>query len=120
VYSATRKADGSLINVQPYHHLHVPSADVNTRSAADGMAVTRDGWLLVATALGIQIFDQPGRVNLILPPPSGARYPSNVCFAGADRKTIVITCGDRVYQRKTNMTGALSWEPPTDPGKPGL
>lgn len=120
VYSATRKADGSLTNVQPYHHLHVPSADVNTRSAADGMAVTRDGWLLVATALGIQIFDQPGRVNLILPPPSGSRYPSNVCFAGADRKTIVITCGDRVYQRKTNMTGALSWEPPTDPGKPGL
>jgi gluconolactonase len=120
VYSATRKSDGTLTNIQPYHHLHLPSAGVDPRSGADGMAVTRDGWLLVATVMGVQICDQPGRVNLILPMPPGARFPSNLCFAGEDRKTLIATCGDSVYRRKTNMTGVLSWEKPTKPPQPGL
>jgi hypothetical protein len=84
------------------------------------MAVTRDGWLLVATVMGVQICDQPGRVNLIVPMPPGVRFPSNLCFAGDDRKTLIATCGDSVYRRKTNMTGVLSWEKPTKPPQPGL
>jgi sugar lactone lactonase YvrE/enterochelin esterase-like enzyme len=120
VYSCQRAKDGMLQHIQPYHHLHLPPADLEIRSAADGMKVTRDGQLLVATAMGIQICDQPGRVNLILPPPLGARHPSNVCFAGEGLKDLIITCGDKVYRRKTNMTGALSWQPPVNPPKPGL
>lgn len=120
VYSCTVDDKGGFSVVQPYHHMHVPSADVDVRSAADGMAVTKDGWLLVATAMGVQICDQPGRVNLILPGPIGARFPSNVCFAGKDRSVLIATCGDRVYKRNTKMTGAFSWEKPINPPKPGL
>lgn len=120
VYSCQRTKDGMLQHIQPYHHLHLPPADLEIRSAADGMAVTRDGLLLVATAMGIQVCDQPGRVNLILPPPLGARHPSNVCFAGAGLKDLIITCGDKVYRRKTKMTGVLSWQAPVMPPKPGL
>ncbi|WP_193214285.1 SMP-30/gluconolactonase/LRE family protein [Luteolibacter marinus] len=120
VWSAVRAKDGSLTHVQPYHHLHLPPADPDPRSRADGMAMTRDGWLLVATALGVQIFDQPGRVNLILPAPPGARFPSNLCFAGADMTTLYATAGDKIFKRKTKLTGVKAWEKPVMPPKPGL
>jgi sugar lactone lactonase YvrE/poly(3-hydroxybutyrate) depolymerase len=120
VWSATRTKDGSLANVQPYHHLHLPPADPDPRSRADGMKVTRDGWLLVATAMGVQICDQPGRVNLILPPPAGARFPSNLCFGGPDLKTLYLTAGDKVFKRKVNLVGINAWEKPVMPPKPGL
>jgi sugar lactone lactonase YvrE len=98
----------------------LPLAEEDPRSSADGMAVARDGWLFVATALGVQICDQPGRVNLILTMPQGVRYPSNLCFGGADGKTLYATCGDKVYQRKINLAGAFAWESPIKPPKPGL
>ncbi|BCU75875.1 SMP-30/gluconolactonase/LRE family protein [Luteolibacter sp. LG18] len=120
IWSATRLADGSLANVQPYHHLHLPPADPDPGSKADGIRVTKDGWLLAATAIGIQIFDQPGRVNLILPPVPGARYPSNLCFAGPEKKTLYVTCGDKVFKRETKLTGAMAWEDPVTPPKPHL
>ena len=120
VWSAVRAKDGSLANVQPYHHLHLPPADPDPRSRADGMAMTRDGWLLVATAMGVQICDQPGRVNLILPPPPGSRHPSNLCFAGPDMSTLYATAGDKVFKRKTKLTGVKAWEKPVMPPKPGL
>lgn len=120
IWSATRAADGSLVNVQPYHHLHLPPADPDPGSKADGIRVTKDGWLLAATAMGIQVFDQPGRVNLILPPVPGARYPSNLCFAGPEKKTLYVTCGDKVYKRETKLVGAMAWEAPVDPPKPRL
>ena len=119
-WSAVRAKDGSLTNVQPYHHLHLPPADPDPRSRADGMKVSRDGWLLVATAMGVQVFDQPGRVNLILPPPAGARFPSNLCFGGADLKTLYITAGDKIFKRKVKLTGINAWEKPVIPPKPGL
>jgi sugar lactone lactonase YvrE/enterochelin esterase-like enzyme len=120
VWSATRAGDGSLENVQPYHHLHLPPADPDPRSRADGLKVTRDGWLLVATAMGVQICDQPGRVNLILPPPPGARFPSNLCFGGPDLTTLYITAGDKVFKRETKLAGIKAWEKPVMPPKPGL
>jgi sugar lactone lactonase YvrE len=120
VWSAMRAKDGSLTNVQPYHHLHLPPADPDPRSRADGLKVTRDGWLVVATAMGVQILDQPGRVNLILPPPPGARFPSNLCFGGPGLKTLYITAGDKVFRRETKLPGVKSWEKPVMPPKPKL
>ena len=120
VWAATRLPDGALANLQPYHHLHLPPADPDPRTRADGMAMTRDGWLLVATAMGVQVCDQPGRVNLIIPPPAGARFPSNLCFGGPDLKTLYATAGDKVFKRRTKLTGVLAWEKPVMPPKPGL
>jgi sugar lactone lactonase YvrE/enterochelin esterase-like enzyme len=120
VWSAMRAKDGSLTNLQPYHHLHLPPADPDPRSRADGLKVTRDGWLVVATAMGVQILDQPGRVNLILPPPPGARFPSNLCFGGPGLKTLYITAGDKVFRRETKLPGVKSWEKPVMPPKPKL
>ena len=115
-----RQPDGSLANVEPYHHLHLPPGDTDNRSRADGTAMTKDGWLLVATSMGVQVCDQPGRVNLIIPMPVGARFPSNLCFAGPERKTLFATAGDKVFKRETKLVGIDAWDAPAAAPKPGL
>lgn len=117
VWSGQRKPDGTLAHVQPYYHLHLPPASVDIRSQADGMAVSEDGWLLVATSMGIQICDQPGRVHLIVPSPAGERHPSNVFLFG---NTLYATCGDKVFRRTVQLTGAAAWAAPVKPAKPRL
>ena len=61
-------------------HLHVP--DTADDAGADGMRVDRDGRLYVATRMGIQVCDQAGRVNCIIPTPNGKI--ANLCFGGAE------------------------------------
>ena len=117
VWSASRKADGTLTHIQPYFHLHLPPASVDIRSHADGMCVDREGWLLVATQMGVQICDQPGRVHLIIPPPTGERHPSNVVLDG---DVLYATCGDKVFKRKVRLQGAQAWASPVKPPKPRL
>lgn len=117
VWSGQRKPDGTLAYVQPYFHLHLPPASVDVRGHADGMAVTKDGWLLVATQMGIQICDQPGRVNFILPTPIGERHPSNVTFDG---RTLYATCGSKVFKRRIALDGAQPRLAPVMPPKPRL
>jgi len=68
--------------------------------------------------LGIQILDQLGRVNAILPSPAG--QISNCCFGGANFDSIYISCGDKVYRRKLKTRGANTFEDPIKPAKPRL
>jgi sugar lactone lactonase YvrE/enterochelin esterase-like enzyme len=115
-YSYQVQPDGSLKHKQRYYHLHVP--DTADDSGADGMRVDRDGRLYVATRLGIQICDQAGRVNCIVPTPNGKI--SNLCFGGADFGTLFVTCGDKVFQRKLKVRGAQAFQAPIKPGAPRL
>ncbi len=117
VWSGQRQPDGTLAHVQPYYHLHTPAATIDTRSEADGMAVDKKGWLLVATAMGVQICDQPGRVHLIVPLPQGERHPSNVALHGG---ILYATCGGKVFKRKTKLEEARAWADPVKPEKPRL
>jgi sugar lactone lactonase YvrE len=116
VYSYQVNADGTLANKQRYYHLHVP--DTADESGADGLRVDRDGRLWVATKMGIQVCDQAGRVNCIIPTPNGKI--SNLCFGGPDFTTLLATCGDKVYVRKVKPTGAPNFLPPSTPVKPRL
>ena len=100
------------MNKQKYFHLHVP--DTAEDSGADGVRCDRDGRVWVATRMGLQICDQPGRVNCIIPTPNGKS--SNLTFGGEKFDTLYCTCGDRVYSRKVNvrvrMDGTLRTNPP--------
>ena len=111
IYSYQIQADGSLTHKQKYFHLHVP--DTAEDSGADGLRTDRDGRLWVATRLGLQVCDQAGRVNCIIPTPNGRI--SNLTFGGVNFDTIFATCGDRVYRRKVNVRGANGWEAPLKP-----
>ncbi len=116
VYSYQVQADGELKYKQKYFHLHVP--DTADDSGADGVEVDRDGRVYVATRMGIQVCDQPGRVNFILPTPNGK--VSNLTFGGEKFDTLFATCGDKVYKRKVKVSGSPSFQPPVKPEKPRL
>ncbi len=116
VWSGQRKADGALLGVQPFFHLHVPSASVDVRSQASGMAVAKDGWLLVATVMGIQICDQPGRVHLIVPGPMDQLISKIVL----DGHTLYAATGGMIYKRAMKLEGAPAWAAPVKPPKPRL
>jgi sugar lactone lactonase YvrE/enterochelin esterase-like enzyme len=116
VYSYQIQSDGSLAHKQRFFHLHVP--DTADDSGADGMRCDREGRLYVATRMGIQVCDPPGRVNCIIPTPNGK--VSNVCFGGLAFDTLYATCGDRVYARKVRAKGAQSFQPPIKPAPPRL
>jgi sugar lactone lactonase YvrE/enterochelin esterase-like enzyme len=116
VYSYQIQADGSLKHKQRYYHLHMPdSAD---DSGADGIRTDQDGRLYVATKLGLQVCDQAGRVNCIIPTPNGKC--SNLTFGGEKFDTIYVTAGDKLYSRKLKPIGARANEKPVLPKAPRL
>jgi enterochelin esterase-like enzyme len=83
-----------------------------------GMCVDSNGWLYVATSLGIQVLDQAGRVNFIIPTP---RPASDVCFGGKDLGELFIACGRLVYKRSTKAKGVVSGQmAPIKPAPPKL
>ncbi len=120
VWSSVRKPNGELTHIQPYFHIHSPPAAIDVRPMNDGMCSDSAGWLLVASKMGIQVCDQPGRVNLIISPPTGAGRTTSVAFTGANSSTIFATFQSAVYKRKTKLAAALPSEAPTKPAKPRL
>ncbi len=116
VYSYQVQPDGTLMHKQKYFHLHVP--DTSDDSGADGIRCDRDGRVWVATRMGLQVCDQPGRVNCIIPTPNGK--VSNLTFGGPAFDILYCTCGDKVYSRKVKVRGSNGWEPPVKPANPRL
>jgi sugar lactone lactonase YvrE len=93
VYSYQIQPDGTLKHKQKFYWLHVSDSDDD--SMADGLDVDRDGRLYVATRFGVQICDQAGKVQAILPTPN--RKISNISIGGANFDILYATCGDKVY-----------------------
>jgi gluconolactonase len=116
VWSYQIQPDATLKYKQKFYHLHVP--DNADEAAADGIRVDRDGRLYVATNMGIQVCDQAGRVNAIIPTPNGR--VANLCFGGEAMDTIFATCGDKVYKRKVKTRGVHPFEAPIKPATPRL
>ena len=116
IYSYQVLPDGTLTNKQRYFHLHVP--DTADDSGADGMRCDRDGRLYVATRMGVQVCDQAGRVNCILPTPNGR--VSNLTFGGEKFDTLFCTSGDKVFKRRLKVSGAMSFAAPIKPTAPRL
>lgn len=116
VYSYVIQPDGTLAHKQRYYWLHEP--DGIDQSSADGMKVDREGRLYVATALGVQVCDQPGRVHGIIPTPNGRI--TNLTFGGEKFDILYATCVDKVYRRRVNTTGVHAWAAPVKPPVPRL
>jgi sugar lactone lactonase YvrE len=68
--------------------------------------------------MGVQVCDQAGRVNCIIPTPNGRC--SNLTFGGPEFNLLYATCGDKVFARKVKVTGANGWQPPHKPAAPRL
>jgi gluconolactonase len=116
IWSYQILADGTLGAKQRFGWLH--ARDTEENAWADGLTCDRDGRIYVATRSGVQVLDQTGRVNAILPTPNGAA--SNVAFAGKDFDMLYVTANDKVYRRKLKTRGANNWEAPNKPNTPRL
>jgi len=120
IWSFSVAPDGSLANGVPFHRLEIPDEveSGELRSGADGMTVDADGFVYVATKLGIQIADPAGRTVGILRKPERSD-PSSVVFGGRDLQTLYVTSGDKVFRRTIKKKGMFPWVPVTPP-KPRL
>jgi sugar lactone lactonase YvrE len=116
VYSYQVQPDGTLKHKQRYYHLHVP--DHADDSGVDGLCVDRDGRLYAATRMGVQVCDQAGRVNFILPTPNGKA--ANLTLGGPAFDTLFVCSGDKVYSRKLKVKAAPAWDKPVKPQAPRL
>lgn len=116
VWSFQIQPDGSLAHGQAFYRME--THDENDASGADGMAMDTEGRLYVATRIGLQICDQPGRVNVILNKPHAGPL-SNVVFGGTDMQTLYVTAGDKVFRRRMLTQGAPPWQP-VKPPRPRL
>jgi sugar lactone lactonase YvrE len=112
------KPDGTLTYKQRFGWLHVPDTEENAWS--DGLKCDTAGRVYVATRIGIQVLDQLGRVNAILPVPPSNGQTSNVCFGGKDFSILYVSCGDKVYRRKLKTRGVNPFDAPAKPVNPRL
>ncbi len=116
VWSYQVQPDGSLANGQAYYHLE--TWDYDSQSMGDGLTMDTEGHLYVASRLGIQICDQPGRVVAIINNPQ-LLQPSNCCFGGPNLDYLYTTNRAKVFRRKLRRKGLYSWSP-LKPPRPGL
>lgn len=113
------KSDGTLINKQRYGYLHV--ADTAENAWSDGIKCDREGRIYVTSRSGIQVMDQTGKVNAIIPvPTTGNGQSSNLCFGGANFDILYVSSNDKVYRRKIKTRGVNTFEAPFKPATPKL
>lgn len=93
VYRYDVQPDGTVKNKRPFAELHDIKA--GEEGFGDGMGMDRDGRLYVTTLTGIQVFDPAGKYLGTIKVP---RQPSNVAFAGPDKKTLYITARQGLYR----------------------
>ena len=117
VWAVKVEADGKLNHICPFGQLTEFDSS-HSLNGAQGVCVDTNGWLYVATSLGIQVLDQAGRVNFIIPTP---KQPHDVCFGGKDLSELFIACGDAIYKRPTKAKGYISGQmAPIKPPPPKL
>ncbi len=102
VWSFQAQPDGSLQNGERFYRLESP--DESSDAEARGLVFDREGSLYVATRIGVQVCDQPGRVNAILNAPTSAAVASLV-FGGPELDTLYAAAGDRVFGRRLRRRG---------------
>jgi len=112
------KPDGTLAFKQRYGWLHVPDTDEN--AWPDGIRCDTAGRIYVATRIGIQVMDQLGRVNAIIPSPPSNNQTSNVCFGGPAFNILYVSAGDKVFRRKLRTRGVNTFDGPYKPANPRL
>jgi gluconolactonase len=112
------QADGTLKHKQKYGWLHVRDSDDNAWS--DGIKCDREGRIYVTSLSGIQVMDQLGRVNAIIPTPKTKGQVSNLCFGGPNFDILYVSVHDKVFRRKVKVKGANAFESPVRPPQPRM
>ena len=110
--------DGVPTLEQPYFHLHLPDDAVG--SGVGGLCVDTAGRLYAATPMGIQVFDQAGRVNGIIAPPQRLTSIQGLTFGGPTRNELHLLADGRVWRRTLQTRGVFPGAAPILPAPPRL
>ncbi|MEA3211440.1 MAG: hypothetical protein QOE70_4497 [Chthoniobacter sp.] len=124
VWTFRIEPDGSLAAKAPYMTMRLPidpkaESQFNQpppfKKAAGGDGMTSDsiGRYYVISALGVQVFDPTGRMCGVLPKPQADKSLTSCGFAGPDLDFLYVTNGDKIFRRKVQATGNLSFQPPS-------
>ena len=97
-------APGKLSGERRFCTLKQPDGEQNT--GADGIAVDEESNVYITSKLGVQIFSPAGQsIGMIELP----EQPSNLTFAGVDRKTLYATARTGLYRVKMPIAGQPSF-----------
>ncbi|QOV88164.1 SMP-30/gluconolactonase/LRE family protein [Humisphaera borealis] len=111
IWSFAIQPDGSLADKKVFATMQCPPAKPGV-AGGDGMTVDTTGRVYVTSAIGVQIFSPAGELLGILPKPKEGALTS--CgFGGKDLAYLHVTCGDKIYRRKTQATGVVFYKAPT-------
>lgn len=99
---------------QRFYWLHNTTGDDSQQVGQ--MTFDENGNLYVATAMGVQVCDQNGRVRAILPLPDSAPIRS-LAFVGT--KLYVVNERGEIYVRELKVSGVQSWQTATSPKSQG-
>ncbi|WP_353720950.1 SMP-30/gluconolactonase/LRE family protein [Dyadobacter sp. 676] len=116
VYSYQIQPNRKLAYRQRFGWLHV--SDAENKAAATGIVCDRDGRIYVATNIGVQILDQTGRVNAILPLPDGKA--TKIAFGGGNFDVLYVEINRKSYGRRLKTCGINPEEAPNKPDAPKL
>jgi enterochelin esterase-like enzyme/sugar lactone lactonase YvrE len=100
--------DGTLSDKERYFWLHV--ADRDDDAGAESICFTREGLMLVATRLGVQVCADDGPTVAIIPAPGGARV-IGLCLGGPDHGTLYAFCGAKTWKRVVRVHGVGAFSP---------
>jgi enterochelin esterase family protein len=110
VWSFTIEPDGTLTDKKPAMTMKAPEKKPQV-AGGDGMTVDTQGRAYVCTALGLQIFDAKGELIGVLPKPQEGPL-TNVALAGPDLQYLYVSCGTKVFKRKTQAKAVLFYKEP--------
>lgn len=95
--------DGTLSGGAPYMTMWLPVG--KEIASGDGATTESTGRIFVTTELGVQIFDQAGRLAGIISKPDPLGKVVSCEFAGKDHNLLFVAAGDKLFSRKLKVTG---------------
>ena len=105
VWSFQIEANGSLTKGRRFCRLETKGE--NSETDAGGMAFDSEGFLYVATNIGVQVCDRQGRVTAVIDAPGES--VSAVFFGGPGLQWLYVTDGNKVWRRPVKRRGAAPW-----------
>lgn len=117
VHSYRIQDDGTLADHERFYWLHV--ADWDDDAGAESVCYSREGRMLTATRMGVQVSADDGPTQVILPLPSRARV-TGLCLGGATFDTLyAFDAAGKLWRRAVRVHAAGAFTPWTAaPGTP--